>query len=141
MVQPTVEEYATYCLYEHAVPMTVAEIRADIDYSHGYTREALRDLRSRGEIEGEKTKPVVACNVHGTSVVFTSSREGMLESLEDAPTDIAARARSSTSGVEDLQRFIRQHGSGTYQIERRWKFWYPKPAPGTSSSPAAAADD
>lgn len=143
MVQPTVDEYATYCLYKHAVPMTVAEIAADIGYSHGYTREALRDLRSRGEIEGAKTDPVIACNVHGDTIVITSNFDGMMDNLESASASLAKKARSQVTygNVSELQKFIKRHAAATYQIERRWEFWYPTPSPagGSTSPPASAA--
>ena len=145
MVQkPTVEEFAVYSLYKHSRRMTVAEIRTDIGYSHGYTREALRDLRRRGVIKGEKSDPVVASNIHGGTVVHTADFQGMMDDLDALPTNIADRARAQvTKGdVPGLQRFIKKHASATYQIERRWKFWYPgvMAASSASPSPAASAD-
>ena len=145
MVQkPTVEEFAVYSLYNHGRRMTVAEVRTDIEYSHGYTREALRDLRRRGVIKGAKTDPVIASNVHGGTVVHTSSFQGMMDDLDALPTNIAdqARAQVAKGDVPGLQRFIRNHAGATYQIERRWKFWYPSQATssGSSQSPSASAD-
>ena len=143
MVRATVEEYATYSLYKHAVPMTVAEVASDISYSHGYTREALRDLWSRGEIEGAKTDPVIACNVHGDSIVLTSNFDGMMDDLEDASAPLAKKARSQVAygNVPELQKFIKRHAAATYQIERRWKFWYSTPSltGGSTSSSASAS--
>jgi hypothetical protein len=139
----TVEKRAEYCLYKHAVPMTVHEIATEIGYSHGYTREALREHRADDVIEGTKTDPVIACSVHGETVVLTSSYKGMIDSLEEASEDLAEKAKAEipTGNVEKLQAYIRRHAESTFEIERRWEFWYPTATPPTGTSSPAVADD
>ena len=122
--------------------MTVHQVATATGYSHDYMRKRLREALDNDEIEGAKVDQVIACNIRGGTVVLTASREGMLDSLEEISKSLADRARSETSGVEDLQAFIRRHATSTYQIERRWKFWYPTTRlASASSSSAAAADD
>ena len=124
--------------------MTVHQVATATGYSHDYMRKRLREALDNDEIEGAKTDQVIACSVRGGTVVLTASFDGMMDSLRDASDDLADKAETEVTygDVDELQKFIKRYASATYQIERRWEFWYPTTPPaGASSSPAATADD
>ena len=125
--------------------MTVHQVATATRYSHDYMRKRLREALDNDEIEGAKLDPVIACNIHGGRIILRSNFSGMMEDLEAISHPLATRARTQVvpGDVPGLQKFIKRHASATYQIESRWRFWYPTSTPPgkSSSSPAASADD
>ena len=136
MKKPNAKHRGVRRIAKTGVPMTVHQIATKTGYSHDYMRKRLREAYNNGEIEGAKTDPIIACTVHGKTIVLTASFDGMMDALEDASPPLAKKARSQVAhgNVPELQKFIKRHAAATYQIGRRWQFWYTTPSPAGGSS-------
>lgn len=107
-------------LIEHG-RATVHELATETDFNHSHTREVAKDLLANGTISGTKTKPIIGCNVRGTTIVLTSNRDGMLRKLEIAAPEHLSRARSLS--IPDLHDLIKRIADSMGLFARRWEFW------------------
>jgi hypothetical protein len=118
---------------------TVHELATETDFSHSHTREVAKDLLANGTISGTKTKPIIGCNVRGTTMVLTSNRDGMLRKLEIAAPEHLSRARSLT--IPDLHDLIKRIADSIGLFARRWEFWIDPDDPMSAEGEAEAGAD
>ncbi|NLV04098.1 winged helix-turn-helix domain-containing protein [Haloferax volcanii] len=101
---------------------SVAEVAQGIDYSKNYTRQNLKELRSNGEIKGEKTKQIPALIISGNFYVLTGDKGYLFSLVKRHASHLTGRARGMN--VDELQSLlVNEVADRVVGGPRPWEFW------------------
>ncbi|GAB3676768.1 winged helix-turn-helix domain-containing protein [Halopiger thermotolerans] len=101
---------------------TTGEMSDALGFSTRQVRQACKDLKDDGKINGSKSKVIPAYIINGEYVVITESRNQLLQLVKDHAPSHHSRAKGMST--EQLQKLIRnQVADQVVGGPKIWEFW------------------